>query len=424
MKSLKRRIQYLQYVLVHRRSPSYIRRWQGKRLRELLLHAHQHVPMWRVFLDNAGVKPATVRAITDISGVPITSRQTYIGKMIEEYIDSADVTEYGWSVTSGTSGVPLKFKLSAHAATPEYANASYLRFLWWRGEYWHDFSKLRIARIKVRAFQGPYRFAVHVGDFLRDPRLALKTIAEYDPTIISSYPSILFEAARVIKADPEVVRPSPRYATTFGEMLSPVVRSMIEEAFACELYDRYGLEEIGVVGLECAQHDGFHLNSESLIVEIVDDAGHTMPVGERGRIVVTDLFNYAMPFIRYDTGDQGYMSLERCACGLRLPRIWITGRYSTYLTFPSRKIHHLEFDGAMDSFMNDIYQYQIIKLSDTNLKVRVVAGTTYDEFAEHTIQKNIRELVGESVAVEVEKVVKIDPTPSGKCRIVVDESHT
>jgi phenylacetate-CoA ligase len=313
--------------------------------------------------------------------------------------------------------------MSDHASSVLYGNAAYLRFLWWRGEYFRDFSKIPIARIKVRAHSSRYRFLVQVRDFLRDPRGSLRVIADFNPEIISSYPSILFEAAKLIESEPALRKPSPRFAATYGEMLAPPVRAAIEKAFGCEVYDRYGLEELGVIGLECAVHDGFHINVESVIVEILNAKGEPISHGEKGRVVVTDLFNYNMPFIRYDTGDQGYVSYKQCECGLATPRIWVTGRFSVFLEFGSRRIHHLDIDGAMDSFMNTVLKYQVAKTGDAEALVRVIPGGGYGPSTEKQIIENIAAVVGANVSVRVEKVADIQPTLSGKCEILTDETE-
>lgn len=85
----------------------------------------------------------------------------------------------------------------------------------------------------------------------------------------------------------------------------------------------YHRKEFGIIASECAEHEGVHAHSELFIVEVIDDSGSPAADGQRGRILVTDLFNYNMPFIRYDTGDTARISHATCTCGLSTPRLWL-----------------------------------------------------------------------------------------------------
>ncbi len=422
IKKIKERIQFAQFCILHRRSLAAQRRWQTKHLQRIVRHAYEHVPLWRTLLDEKGIHPKSIDALEHISKLPVTRKQTFLGRMVEEYIDRSGPVRSIWYITSGTSGIPFRFLMGERALLEKYSDFASLRFLWWRGEPLRALASVNWTRIKIRAPASKHRSFVSVEEFLTDPRRALAKITQCDTAIISAYPSILLEMARLISKDPSLPNPKPRYLLSFGEMLSPSVREFVSETLGCEIYDRYGLEEIGVVGVECAEHDGFHIHTESLILEITDDSYVSVQNGTEGRIVITDLFNYGMPFIRYDTGDRGSVSYEPCACGLRSPRLWLKGRYSAYLPFPQRTIHHLEFDGAMDGFMNYIFQYQIAKKSDTEIIARIIPGPAfYAEVAER-VQRSLGKLVGQDIRVDVEIVEVLPTTPRGKSRIVIDES--
>jgi len=422
MERLKERFHFAHFCMIHMRSAGAIRRWQEKYLRRLIDYAGRNVPLWRRLLSERDITPGSIRSLTDLRNLPVTDKQTYIGLMPEEYVDSTQLAGSYWHRTSGTSGTPFSFLSTRRAYRAKYVDVSVLRFLWWLGEWSRRLSTIKIANIKIRAHQSAYRFFISVKEFQTDPRKSLSEIVQFDPEIIASYPSMLLVLARVLASDTTIRKPNPRFIISFGEMLSPSARAFIEAVIGGEIYNRYALEEIGAIGLECAQHDGFHINSESVIVEILDANGAPLESGKQGRVIVTDLFNYAMPFIRYDTGDHGVMSVEECACGLRTPRIWIKGRYSAFLSFPSRAIHHLEFDGAMDGFMNDIVQYQIAKMSDAELRARIVPGPTYRPAVNDSVKKELEKLVDAPIRVSVETVASITPAPRGKSRIVVDES--
>src|SRR6185503_16423776 len=180
------------------------------------------------------------------------------------------------------------------------------------------------------------------------------------------------------------------YIVTVGEMLSPAARRFLQEQFCGRVYDRYGAEEVGAVAVECSEHNGMHINVESVIVEVVDAQGLPVADGQKGKIIITDLLNFNMPFIRYDTRDTGIVRHDPCPCGLEVPRIWIEGRYSAFLTFDGRAINHLEFDAALDGFMNVIVQYQVAKIADRRVEIRIVPGPSFNSSSKEDIKGKIR----------------------------------
>lgn len=422
MNRVLERYRFARYCVVHRQSYSAQRRWQERYLRRLIPYAYEHVTLWKKFLDDAGIDPDSIRTLDDLQKLPTTSKHTFIGRMVEEYIDNSRPVQAVWYVTSGTSGTPFRFLMSEHAIQEKYSDMASLRFLWWRGVPLSALETTNLVRIKIRGPNRPHRMFVPVEEYLRDPVATLARIADFRPVVLSAYPSILLDMADLVTRDSDIVRPEPPFILSFGEMLAPSVREHVSRTLGSEIYDRYGLEEIGVIGVECERHDGFHINTEAVVVEIVDDAHRPVSPGVEGKIIATDLCNTGMPFIRYDTGDWGRVSYEPCACGLQTPRIWIRGRYTAFLDFPQRRIHHLEFDGAMDGFMNLVLQYQIAKKSDTEIVARIIPGPAYHAGVSEKVQQSLGKLAGANVHIGVEVTDRLPVTSRGKSRIVIDES--
>lgn len=89
-----------------------------------------------------------------------------------------------------------------------------------------------------------------------------------------------------------------------SEVLSEKTRNVLKGVFGCNVVSLYSNQENGMLAIECNENKEFHLNTASYIFEILKiDSDEPADYGEVGRIVITDLFNYAMPIIRYDTGD-------------------------------------------------------------------------------------------------------------------------
>lgn len=107
-------------------------------------------------------------------------------------------------------------------------------------------------------------------------------------------------------------------AVAVSETLTPGMKARVESIFGAPLYQNYGQNEVGLVATKCPEGGRYHTHAEQAFIEIVDDDGAPVPPGETGRMVVTDFNNYAMPLIRYDTGDLAVAVDGPCPCGRTL----------------------------------------------------------------------------------------------------------
>jgi phenylacetate-CoA ligase len=124
----------------------------------------------------------------------------------------------------------------------------------------------------------------------------------------------------------------PKGIISTSMMLLTNERLIIEDVFKTKVTNRYGCEEVSLIGCECEEHNGMHLNIEHLFIECIKPDGGDAAPGEEGEIVVTDLMNYGMPFIRYRLGDMGVLSDRKCPCGRAFPMLErVTGRTADFL---------------------------------------------------------------------------------------------
>jgi phenylacetate-CoA ligase len=108
---------------------------------------------------------------------------------------------------------------------------------------------------------------------------------------------------------------------TIGETLAPELRRDVAELHPqISIIDSYSSEECGSIALQCPDTSGYHVMSESLIVEILNDADEPCAPGEVGQIVVTDIHNLASPLIRYRIGDYAQAGAT-CSCGRGSPKL-------------------------------------------------------------------------------------------------------
>ncbi len=411
---------FLRFHSVHLRNRRAIERYQWSRLRTLIPYLSEHIALYRQLLAERGVNQNCISRLEDLRLLPIIDKSLFAGRPVEEYTDQSRPLYGRWAKTSGSSGTPFTPLRRVHTRLPWYGDSLYYRFLFWDTPWRVDSSWARVVHIRIHPRQQKNHLVIAIDDFLNDTEAAVQQMIDFQPDILETHPSLLFELASYMQKNP---RKFPlKYIVSVSENLSPTVRAYVEEQLQCKVFNRYGLEEFGTVGNECSKHDGFHINTESFIVEIVDEKGALCTDGVFGRVLITDLFNTEMPFVRYDTGDRGQISRNVCACGLHAPRLWIDGRYSAYLVFDDRRFHHYQFTAAFSALMNSVAAYQVVKKGESDLVLRVIPGPLYTAATGEEVVASVQETVGPDINVTLELVEQFSRVPQGKSQIVRDES--
>lgn len=176
-----------------------------------------------------------------------------------------------------------------------------------------------------------------------------------------------------------------------------------------------------LIGAECEKHSGLHLSLENLHVEILDDNGLPTPKGQEGNVVVTDLFNYGMPFIRYVNGDRAVAGFEMCSCGRGLPLLkQVVGRQLDTLETPDgRKIPGEFFPHLIKDFPA-IRRFQVIQEAIESITLKlVVEGGNLTLVDRENLMQQIRKCTGTAVNVRLQFVDEIPLTKAGKLKVVV-----
>lgn len=167
-------------------------------------------------------------------------------------------------------------------------------------------------------------------------------IRQKRPTVLYGYASALVRFAEFVQTRRlDDIKFSGVISS--AEVLYPSQREIIERTFGCGVIDRYGTRELGGIACECQEHMGLHISAENVYVEILRDEV-PVPIGEEGDIVVTNLNNYGMPFIRYHIDNIGQLSDVECRCGRGLPMLQtVHGRVSDLFKTKSGRTIHGEF---------------------------------------------------------------------------------
>src|SRR5207245_1302977 len=164
----------------------------------------------------------------------------------------------------------------------------------------------------------------------------------------------------------------------------------------------YGSREFMLIGSECECHEGLHLTAENLLVEVLDDDGRPTPENKEGNVVITDLYNYGMPFIRYANGDRAVAGWGTCSCGRGLPLLRkVVGRRLDMLQTPDGRLVPGEFFPHLLKDYPAVRRFQVMQTQPDRIQLRVVLKESWDEASRRAVEGVVGAVLGPAVRFDV-----------------------
>jgi phenylacetate-CoA ligase len=390
-----------------------LRRQQSRQLALLLDHAYRTVPFYRKRLEACGWVPGGGISPEEWQALPLLTREEIqqAGEALHSRALPAGHGKAAATFTSGATGTPV--------AT---LGTDVTNFFWCgftlRDHLWHrrDFrQKLAVIR------HPPSGKSLPPGGIVEDnwgaaTRGVLRTgpcallgmdqpvarqaewLRQQAPGYLLSYPSNVGALARWFAQRQERL-PSLLEVRTFGEVLEPAIRAACREAWQVRVVDAYSRQEVGYIALQCPEQEVYHVQAESLLVEVLDGAGRPCAPGETGRVAVTTLHNFAMPLLRYALGDYAQVG-EPCPCGRGLPVLTrILGRQRNMLTLPTGEQRWPTF-GDPETFHRELgdlpiaRQFQLIQRTLDQIEVRLVTPRPYRPEEEERVRRYFEAALG------------------------------
>jgi phenylacetate-CoA ligase len=396
-----------------------IQELQWKKLKILLEHAYKNVPMYQQAFQDTQITPSDIRSPDDLNILPIqtkgTLRANYPHNAIAQNIPKKDQIS---NSTSGSTGSPFEFIMSRQLMGMRWGR--YLRGNTWTGM---DIGEkyLRIWGPHGR----PFKERVSIGFALNMKELSafgmdeqrmleyVEYIKKYKPKIIEAYASAAAGLAMFMNRK-GITDVKVDAVITSGETLFEAYRQEIEKAFNCKVFNRYGCREFGAIAHECSEHTALHLNAESFFIEFVEDE-QTANTGLY-KIVLTNLDNFAMPFIRYEVGDVGRPADKVCPCGLGLPLIAEPyGRMIDIVMSPSGRMISVHYLTLLFGDYNEYVKgFQATQTQEDKLEVMIVPSEQYNNAIGEVLRQNVQEHTGEDMEVKFIPVYEIPPSETGK----------
>jgi phenylacetate-CoA ligase len=346
-----------QTEVLMRLRPDELRRFQEERLRQIVRCAYDNVELYKRKWRRAGVHPDDIATPGDLKRLPITTK----GDLRQSFPDGIRSSRYRpddcYTVgTSGSTGTPVRIHVSPEKALLDFA-LSVPRYMAGMppvtiGAAVRDFFLRRdIAYMSIvvkeeSAYESLYGRMFQtmrhtVVDSLEPPSVHIRLINAKRPRYLLSYPSTLRNIC-ITAGERGIRMHRPRLIMTVGEVVDNHLRGLVKRVFDTELLDIYGSVELGFIACECPRHEGLHLFTWKVVIELLDEDGREVPPNRAGSVVVTDLFNEATPIIRYNgLGDYAVRKEGWCSCGRPLPLLTrVEGRMVDSLVLPNGQMVH------------------------------------------------------------------------------------
>ena len=407
-------------------------------LRQVVRSASANIPVYGDLLKTANVSVDRFRGLTDLPRLPVVQREllmldTPLARRITRRVAPARLVS---TSTSGSDGMPVRVYMSKTEAM--FRKLTLIRA-------WGRVAPLRLPYtvIDVGARSEPKKtLDLSWHGAIRLIRLPLSDLAKikpgllrrYRPAVLGGYPSslmLLAERLGQVSACPPF--PSLQLVASRGEILHEEEREILMRVFRCQVADFYNCEEIGNIAWQCpADPTRLHINLDTCVVEVVDESHAPVPAGADGKILVTSLYNYTMPLIRYDLQDRGHIlppSEEPCSCGSVFASMGLVqGREDDILMLSDgtraspRWLATLLDESAARIRENDIEnspfrQYEIVQDAPGHITIRIVPTLPEDSRLAHIILSAFQRL-DPGMKYSVELVSELPPPPSGKRRKV------
>jgi len=413
------------------RSPATIARAQSRRVRRMVAHAFNTVPFYRDAMTRAKLTPADFRTAADLAKLPIIDRSNF-----RTSAKAFESSSSRWGVdldvhTGGTTGLPRPikwntaaiFQSAGHSERERSIIAGIVgRFVNYRESVIgstlgseRDIQAIYNTRTLLPTWS---RVAYQHLSLLDSPEKNVELLNQFKPDVIRSYGSYLDRLFRYLHTSGAPFH-RPKVVFYDADALPETTRRLISDRFGICVLSAYQAGEAFKIGFECEQHTGLHLNVDLYPIRILDRAGHDVPAGESGEVIVSNLVNRATVVLNYRLGDVARVLAEPCRCGRTLPLLsYLEGRTDDWVVLTSGETIHPQAVRILFAEESGIPQYQVVQRRPDHFTV-AIAGVPQNDAMAARLKRRFAERFGETIRTDVAFVDTIELSAGGKLRPVV-----
>ncbi len=254
---------------------------------------------------------------------------------------------------------------------------------------------------------------------LMDSQLPVAVQANFVARLVAEYLFMFPSSLRVLLQhcrDHAIRFPALRSVWTLSEAVEPELRALCREVLGVRIVDNYSSAETGYIALQCPASDAYHVMSETVLLEVVDEHGAPCPPGATGRVLVTPLHNFAMPLLRYEIGDEAELA-EGCPCGRTLPVLArIHGRILDHLLLPDGTRRRADVRHYDLSRIASLREFQVVQTSREAIEMRMVVARPLDAAEAAAVRAALVKSFGAGFRYDLRFMNAIPRTPAGKLR--------
>jgi phenylacetate-CoA ligase len=395
----------------------HVKKVQLDKLNQLLQH-YINYPFYKELLEKNHVHKLPLRSLEEISTLPIMTKQVIRENF--KYISSRPEVNFITS-TSGSTGDNFKFCHCKNEQNRQRA-ALILMYKWMGIDFFTDrnvtvWGTHLNSSYRTRLFQDIKRIVKNGKLFeaygLNEHKAIriLQKINRFKPKLLTAYPGYAYELASTGAKNHCPIPKSLKAIVLSGEMVYDHQVARIENYFKCKVYRRYGSREFGNISHECLHSKGkLHVMPGRFHVE----------TDRKGNLLITDLDNFATPFIRYNIGDTGEVEYGVCECGFKHQNIVnIEGRSHDVIRTRTGKQLPGQFWTTLSRGVPGIDKIQVVQTTDEEVEFRIVINDSYRETNEIKLHEQLHKIAGNEIQMHVVKTDQFELTPSGKHRYII-----
>lgn len=399
--------------------------YQLRTLRALIVHAYDNSPFYKQRFQQIGLEPGDIRSFDDFRKIPYLTKDDIRNSL--DRLKVRDFEKYNpiLTRTGGTTGAPITIYRSENTADMRLA-------VEWRNYRWggQDYRQRKMSLFpgtsrdigKEPFFEDPKHRSMTVKTFQADAErmeLFRNLYHQYRPSflmgIVEFYRVLGKYLERRNKLD---VKAKALFVQ--GESVTEEDRRNFERWFGVKIYDFYGMRENVVSATECEENT-MHINQEFVYQEFETNGSPAKP-GELAHIIGTSMLNYAVPLIRYYTGDMGSLEMATCPCGRQHQTMKIIGgRTRDFISTRSRLIYICHHTTYLLNLSNGIDEIQFYQPDLNNIEIRIVRNDQYQHADAHRLRDAVAKLTNGELNISTKFVPSIPRTRVGKYRFVISE---